>query len=329
MTQCLVSVGAGLFIGAVAMYFFSSVGAVVLGVFAALFLLFELELYLRVQHHIDRLRQHLSIDTTEQADVQPSSCPNGKTEQSDSSAHMQRPPENTPPQSDERSFMFWEHGSSKPMVLPSYNAVFVPIPKVACTSLKTLCARLEGIKTDNDQVMMQRVHLHHLQKTPRSTRFVFVRNPWDRLVSCYVHKICTHNLDEYFANHPSETLYPFMPFAEFVEAVSQIPDHEADEHIRSQSFGITDKKGQLKVDHIGYFELLNVHLEDILGRIGAVRPHLPHLKQTPHKDYRSYYTHRTKQVVAYRYATDIALFGYTFNGIEEKNMVSLAPDKKC
>ena len=41
---------------------------------------------------------------------------------------------------------------------------------------------------------------------------------------------------------------------------------------------------------------------------------LPHLNQSVHRDYRSYYNERTRALVAENFQPDIERFGYSFDG---------------
>jgi chondroitin 4-sulfotransferase 11 len=152
-------------------------------------------------------------------------------------------------------------------------------------------------------------------------RFAFVRNPWDRLVSCYKDKInyeTAHVYNRYknpFVSYLQQKgLYKRdMEFREFVEIVSQIPDEEAEGHIRSQYTYLEDRQGKILADFIGRFENLANDLQVIASRMG-VRLTLPHLRRTTHGDYREYYDDFTIEAVRRRYAKDVLLFKYAFNG---------------
>jgi len=75
------------------------------------------------------------------------------------------------------------------ILLERFKAIYVFIPKVACTSIKTVFAELIGLEYEGS------IHDAPFTKIPKSAlkneykdyfKFGFVRNPWDRLASCYV-----------------------------------------------------------------------------------------------------------------------------------------------
>ena len=65
------------------------------------------------------------------------------------------------------------------------------------------------------------------------------------------------------------------------------------------------------VDFVGRFENLTADFRSVCQTIG-VSATLPAFKRTV-LDYRGYYTDRTAELVADRFARDIAKFGYVFD----------------
>src|SRR5215468_10609190 len=170
------------------------------------------------------------------------------------------------------------------ILLEPYRAVYVEIPKVAFTSIKTALAEILGISLRSTGGDPHRLgwptaeisSSHSAPLFPGLFAFAFVRNPWDRLVSCYRDKI-RGEVDgyTYFTIRPGvanclarfDTFVAGMSFAEFVGAVAAIPDDEADPHFRSQHTFVTDDNGQLSVDSIGRYEQLSDDLRAIEHRI--------------------------------------------------------------
>ena len=208
------------------------------------------------------------------------------------------------------------------------GAVYVEIPKVACTSIKVLLAKLIGIDlvaVDGDP------HAANFPEPPEPPRskaplypglftFAFVRNPWDRLVSCYRDKIAGE-VDgfTYFTIRPGvanclarfEAFEAGMSFEGFVNAVASIPDKEADEHFRSQYTFVTDADAQIGIEFIGRFERLADDFEEVRRRTGLPAVELPRLQASRTRvSYASYYTQATCDIVRERFRTDIELFGY-------------------
>ena len=149
-------------------------------------------------------------------------------------------------------------------------------------------------------------------------KLVFVRNPWARVVSVYNSKIC--------AAHPSYVASIFlryrglrhrMPFEQFVSWLctsEEGADDAADRHWISQH-RFFQVSGQCLVDHIAKVEAMDEEWRLLGERLGIDLPSLGNhsLKTSAGGlEYRSYYTDRTADLVAQRYATDIELCNYEF-----------------
>ncbi len=209
--------------------------------------------------------------------------------------------------------------------LQRHQAVYIDIAKVGSPSLKATLARLLELEshTGNPHEVVfprppeQAVDDERLY--PQHFTFAFVRDPWDRLVSCYRDKIrgevsdftgfapsgvayCLDRFDVFFAN---------MPFDEFVRAVASIPDVDADEHFRSQADFVTNSRGVVAVDFVGRFEKLDQDFSTVARHIGLpTRDPLPRLQAAPARGFASFYTEETAAIVHERYRRDAELFGY-------------------
>jgi chondroitin 4-sulfotransferase 11 len=214
--------------------------------------------------------------------------------------------------------------------LECYSAVYIDIAKVASSSLKATFAAVLGLDLDTVAGNPHEVEFPHpSEPSPAGERlypglytFAFVRNPWDRLVSCYRDKIqgqvegftrfsqsgvarCLTRFDMFRAN---------MSFEEFVHAVALIPEAEADEHFRSQHNYLTNVRGEIGIDFVGRYEQIGSDFRHVAERIGLPTGiHLPRLQANPHSvRYTDYYNAATRDIVATRFAQDIALFSYHF-----------------
>jgi chondroitin 4-sulfotransferase 11 len=126
------------------------------------------------------------------------------------------------------------------VLLEQYRAVYVEVPKVACSSIKIALAGLLGIDLAASGGDPHKAPLPTPASRPSGSAlypglfsFAFVRNPWDRLVSCYRDKILGEAPD-FTSFHPTRgvayCLARFgafragMTFEDFVAAVAAIPD---------------------------------------------------------------------------------------------------------
>ena len=220
--------------------------------------------------------------------------------------------------------------------------IYLVVPKVACTSIKTSIGMAYGITSPEYSL---KIHEHpgwQRKIGMLSTvyqdyhKFTFVRNPFDRLVSCYRDKVIFSDPDEIYPKPYFELDYFFpicanISFAEFVESITEIPDRLADRHFKSQHATLYHK-GKLLVDYIGKFENLNEDWKALAQKYNfptqLEHQHTTHTKTGTHKDYRAYYTKKLVQMVYKRYQADVELFGYQDDYRELMNYVCQHEEKR-
>lgn len=210
--------------------------------------------------------------------------------------------------------------------LHKWKAVYISIPKVACTSIRTVLARMLGYKKKRDvhfEVEFPKVAKKDIKpKFPDYFVFAFVRNPWDRLLSCFLSKIDPSKCDggtfrngvEFNFWKYGDVFHSSMSFTDFVKATCAIPDEEADIHFGSQYQHLVDSNGELLASFVGRFESLYDDWVRIRTKLKMPRRRgdLPHLMKTKHQHYSDYYTSETCELVHKRFEKDIDLFGYWF-----------------
>ena len=127
-------------------------------------------------------------------------------------------------------------------------------------------------------------------------KFMFCRNPWDRLVSIY--------------HGRRQILNKQMPtFEEFVVEVdpAKSPFFSQVSWIKSD--------GGVQVDFIGRFERYGEDWRELDFGVS-----LPHLNASKHKHYTDLYTPHLRDIVAEKYIEDIEFFGYSFNGFSDSSI---------
>lgn len=210
--------------------------------------------------------------------------------------------------------------------MPEHRAIYVAIHKVASSSLLAFIARLLQIEVPEgrgphsvfwDHPMIAR---DDLPGYAGHWRFCIVRNPWDRLVSCYHSKIkrAPNEGGERFVDGVHHGFARFkafragMTFEAFAHAVADIDDDDADPHFLSQHRFVSDADGRSLVDYTGRFERLPHAFRHICERLDVDDATLPHHKQTRRREHRSYYGRDLRERIARRYAEDIDRFDYAF-----------------
>lgn len=235
----------------------------------------------------------------------------------------------------------------KYIVSEEHRFVYFVTPKVACSSIKAALMPIFSLDMekysfiDRQGRKLLRPHkafdespfqLNKKQYLDRESdfrsflRFGFVRNPWDRLFSCYRQKLIVRKKPDRKDNVPlkgssanPKAFYLGMPFAEFIERVCEIPDKESDQHFRSQSniFYARKPEERCLASFIGRFETLGDDFSKVMSQLGlSDRVTLGHTLRSRNRKkqpYTDYYDERLRRLVADRFSNDIRLFGYAFD----------------
>jgi hypothetical protein len=214
-----------------------------------------------------------------------------------------------------------------------YRYVYIDNPKTGCSSLKSAMAELElrGRESDLDPMSPEVIHYDasplksFVPIFPNPTisnlaakgyRFVtFVRNPYQRLLSCYLSKFNSNaTTDNPYARRMPNGAAP-ANFIEFIEAAINQTDYDMDPHWRSQTINI--HYSRIKYTHIGRFENYSIDYEATFRKIGIPDtdiPQLRHLNKTEAGRSRlsEFYDEKSQNAVYARYRDDFLNFGYPY-----------------
>jgi len=143
------------------------------------------------------------------------------------------------------------------------------------------------------------------KKSKNYFKFAFVRNPWDRVVSCYHKQVVTKINPHYHACWDKD-------FDFFIDFIASQNLTRCDVHIKQQTALIPLKD----VDFIGRFENFEEDLRYVLAAIGLSHAEIAHKNKSEHKHYSEYYTKRTQDIIYKKYRKDIKTFGYQFERLK-------------
>jgi hypothetical protein len=212
-----------------------------------------------------------------------------------------------------------------------YNFLFIHIAKTGGTSVRSaltplllkdpsrwiqyLCNRLSGLSKHRLGVKFPRhaKAVAALEILPSDMfhdlfKFAFVRNPWDLQVSSYHHV-------QRERPHLMEHIDNFDHFLKWKLQEDRPYHYILDASGEPQWYSLIDLQGQCLVDFVGRYENLQADFAYICQYLGLKKiPRLPHRRQaTERRDYRSYYSQESAELVARHYALDIQSFGYCFD----------------
>ena len=206
------------------------------------------------------------------------------------------------------------------LISHSHKFIFLHNPKVAGSSIREVLTPYVDQPNRNWKnrllvklgVKAPLPYTHHLKARlvrdslpkdiyDRYFKFVFVRNPWDLQVSLY------HYVLKNEGHHRHKIIKQMRSFDEYLAWKVENQD------LRTQKDFVTDADGKIIVDFIGKYENLSEDFQTVC-KVLKIDALLPHINQSKHKDYRQYYTDRTRQLVEEYLREDIEMFGYTFDG---------------
>lgn len=178
----------------------------------------------------------------------------------------------------------------------SRNVVYFRVPKAASTSVLMAFRKIDKVEKINDWDKYHKSYKSHL-------KFTFVRNPFDRLASCFRHVIrkgTPETLDSCPGMHRN------MSFEEFVDKIAYIRLEDMDIHFRPQYTFIPEKP-----DFLGKFENINEDFLELCEKIGVRPPELTRENTTDKTRFKDYYNDTVISKVINIYKKDFELFGYS------------------
>jgi len=199
----------------------------------------------------------------------------------------------------------------------SHKFIFLHVPK---TGGQSIHKAVEPYMDGRDEFGAPKRHekyYHHatpdvlLEYTDREVwdsyfKFVFVRNPWDRILS------------QYFFFKTKDTMLKFNPnwhrefgekYKDFNDWLKKTPKHNWFQPATDWIFN----NGRMEVDFVGRFEHFYRDFKRACSVIGLPKSTtLPQVNKTVHDHYSTYYNDESVEIIREQFSKDIEMFGYEF-----------------
>jgi len=194
------------------------------------------------------------------------------------------------------------------IILHREKVIFFLVAKAANSSIKAAIKMLYNIPPDPDTL-----HRDWNRVSPAEAAMVdyskiaVVRNPFDRLVSCYYQKILGRGKSGLLNLNG---IYQGMSFTDFVKQIYHIKSMQ-EAHIRPQHVSMIHD-GALVPQIIIRFEQLETEWANIVQKIIPGMPDLPHMNSSDHPKYQYCLGDQEKQMTTELYQKDLELIGYEF-----------------
>ena len=183
------------------------------------------------------------------------------------------------------------------------------IPKCASTSIRFHLGQSNEMnsyrrrpKKKGDPVLIKK----YFNNSKKPFTFTFVRNPWERILSCWNNKVVQRKKGW----QGRKRYQHFQRFEDFIcKGLAYHNVFRGDGHMKLQ-VKILPPLNQL--DFIGKVENFEEDFNYVLSELGLPLVHDLQENKTNHKHYTEYYSKKTRKIVAAKYAKDIQAFGYKF-----------------
>ena len=130
-------------------------------------------------------------------------------------------------------------------------------------------------------------------------KFAIVRNPFDRFIS-----IC------FFLNRKNP-LFLDTPL-QWMKSAIQAPRFRERVLVKPQYLQLIDTQGNILMDYVGRYELLQASVDEICDRLQIKATPLQKRNASEHKEYREYYDDELKSAVETFYQEDLIRFKYSY-----------------
>ena len=198
--------------------------------------------------------------------------------------------------------------SSDFIIIDELEVVFASVAKSGSSSIKT---SIFG-EFSKDRSIHYHISDFSNKRIPKNKRsyfsFSYVRNPYDRVLSCYNNKFNMKDESEFlYSNYLFGYLKNEDSLEDFVRKISKIPNFLCDRHFKTQ-YSIIHSKGAI-MNHIGRLENIKEDYEDIRKRYDFNE--LTILNKTKDPKEQIFLSEELKEKIFEKFEIDFREFGYS------------------
>jgi len=215
---------------------------------------------------------------------------------------------------------FYNFNSEKSIYIKELSCIYMPVPKVGTKSVQKIFADYYVNEHDDARFDTQSINSKGLpfsfiskKKVSRFADkcfvFSFVRNPYHRILSCYLDKIKKETSYKGFLRYGNK-FWKSMTFFEFLETIQKIPDSDADQHFQSQASILSDQNNNLLPHFIGKLENFEDDFRILSHKLKTDSLKVAHQNRSKMKNRRSFLNQTTKELIFKRYEIDFEQFDY-------------------
>lgn len=201
------------------------------------------------------------------------------------------------------------------MISHKYRCIFIHIPRTAGSSIERWIHGDDwwGFEAESKHLIASQAKQKYAEYWDDYFKFSFVRNPWDRIISCmrwpghfgvrWIEEQGRLDLSRY------TELFGSPITVEHDHRFSQRSDLLNDHHLPGQVYlNMLDEE----IDFIAKFETLADDCKFIRRQLGLRKRMKIHVNQSDRNSYQHYYDEEARRLVGELYAGDIERFGYQF-----------------
>jgi hypothetical protein len=181
--------------------------------------------------------------------------------------------------------------------------IFIHINKTAGTSISQVL-NINKVHLNSKEI----IDIIGIEKWNNLYKFTIVRNPWDKVVSHYMHRV-KKNYTNMGNGHIS-----FKDWVKFCYGpVKNLNYYDQIKMFQPQVEWLKDNNDKINIDKIIRFENLNNDFEEVKSILGINKISLiPHLNKTDREDYKNYYDEESLNIIYNWFIEDIKFFNYSY-----------------